>query len=241
VTVSVTSVTLTFISAVVSSKEQSVLTPVQLMWVNLIQDTLAALALATDPPHRTILDRKPDAKMAPLITSTMWKLITTQSIYQIVITLVLYFAGDRIFSYTTASEKAQLQTAVFNTYVWMQIFNQYKYVYMPRLPSTVLTLGSCRRIDNKLNILDGILQNWFFIATGLVMIGGQITIMMVGGRAFSIVRLSAVQWAYSLVLGVLCIPFGAVLRLIPLETMVSKAWKSSRLNRGRKHEGNGSN
>lgn len=98
------------------------------MWVNLFQDTLAALALATDPPPRRILDRKPEPISTPLITPTMWKMIIGQSVYQMVVTLVLYFAGSSIFSYHSALQTSQLQTAVFNTYVWMQIFNMYKYV-----------------------------------------------------------------------------------------------------------------
>jgi P-type Ca2+ transporter type 2C len=103
------------------------LTPVQLMWVNLIQDTLAALALATDPPTPSILNRKPEPRSAPLITITMWKMITGQSIFQLTVTLILYFGGAKIFSYQSDYETAQLQTAVYNTFVWMQIFNQYKY------------------------------------------------------------------------------------------------------------------
>ena len=98
------------------------------MWVNLIQDTLAALALATDPPTPSILDRKPDSKSSPLITSVMWKMIIGQSFYQLAVTLILYFGGNKIFSYTETYQQNQLQTAVFNAYVWMQIFNQWKYV-----------------------------------------------------------------------------------------------------------------
>ena len=96
------------------------------MWVNLIQDTLAALALATDGPRQTILDRKPEAKLAPLITPTMWKMIIGQSVYQLVILLLLYYGGAKILSYKTPYEVDQLQTAIFASYVWMQIFNQYK-------------------------------------------------------------------------------------------------------------------
>src|SRR5271170_5121114 len=121
---------LAFVSAVASSTEQSVLTPVQLMWVNLFQDTMAALALATDPPTPSILDRKPDRKSAPLITMAMWKMIIGQSAYQLAVTLILYFGGDKILSYQSAHEKEQLSTLVFNTYVWLQIFNMYKYVYL---------------------------------------------------------------------------------------------------------------
>ena len=75
ITVNITAVLLAFVSAVASASESSVLTAVQLLWVNLIMDTFAALALATDPPTRSILDRKPDPKSAPLITLGMWKMI----------------------------------------------------------------------------------------------------------------------------------------------------------------------
>jgi Ca2+-transporting ATPase len=81
--------------------------------------------IATDPPPPHILDRRPDPKSAPLITVTMWKMIIGQSIYQLVVTLVLNFAGMSIFGYP-AEEQPQLQTVIFNTFVWMQIFNQYK-------------------------------------------------------------------------------------------------------------------
>ena len=126
VTVNITAVILTFVSAVASSSETSVLTAVQLLWVNLIMDTFAALALATDPPLPSILDRKPDPKSAPLITITMWKMIIGQTIYQLVVTLILNFGATSILSYTSARELSQLQTLVFNTFVWMQIFNQWK-------------------------------------------------------------------------------------------------------------------
>jgi len=127
-TVNITAVLLTFITAVSSSEEESVLTAVQLLWVNLIMDTMAALALATDAPTPSILDRKPDPKSAPLITVTMWKMIIGEAIYQLAITLLLYFGGPKILSYDSPHEKAQLDTLVFNTFVWMQIFNQWKYV-----------------------------------------------------------------------------------------------------------------
>ena len=126
VTVNITAVVLTFVSAVSSDSEQSVLTAVQLLWVNLIMDTMAALALATDPPTPSILDRKPDPKSSPLITITMWKMIIGESIYQLVITFLLYFGSYSILSYQSDREINQVPTLVFNTFVWMQIFNQWK-------------------------------------------------------------------------------------------------------------------
>ena len=111
-----------------SSDEESVLNAVQLLWVNLIMDTFAALALATDPPNRSVLDRKPDRKSAPLITLRMAKMIFGQAICQLAITFVLNFGGPKLLGYDVhdETEKKALNTLVFNTFVWLQIFNEVK-------------------------------------------------------------------------------------------------------------------
>lgn len=62
---------LAFVTAVYDENMKPVLTAVQLLWVNLIMDTFAALALATDPPTEKILDRPPQGKKSPLITTNV--------------------------------------------------------------------------------------------------------------------------------------------------------------------------
>ncbi|KAK0878845.1 plasma membrane calcium [Friedmanniomyces endolithicus] len=202
ITVNITAVLLALISAVASAEEQSVLTAVQLLWVNLIMDTMAALALATDPPSRQILDRKPDPKSAPLISPTMWKMVIGQAIYQLTITLILNFAGNQILGYTTPIQQREKQTLVFNTFVWMQIFN---------------ALNN-RRLDNRFNVFEGLTKNLFFCAIFLVMIAGQILIVFVGGwPAFQAQRQNGTQWAIALVLGFLSLPIGILIRCLPDE------------------------
>lgn len=88
-------------------------------------DTFAAMALATDPPSESVLHKKPESKSAPMISITMWKMIIVQSTYQLLVTLILNFAGLRILGYD-AGQQDSLETLVFNTFVWMQFFNQYK-------------------------------------------------------------------------------------------------------------------
>ena len=117
---------ITFVSAIANPNEEPILTPVQLLWVNLIMDTFAALALATDPPTPSVLDRKPVPKSARLITLNMWKMIIGQSIFQLILALTLNFAGDEILSRIISYEQDQLETLIFNIYVWMQVFNQLK-------------------------------------------------------------------------------------------------------------------
>ena len=120
--VNITAVVITFVSAVASNSESSVLTAVQLLWVNLIMDTFAALALATDPATKTSLDRKPDRKTAPLISIDMIKMIITQAVYQIAVCLILHFLGMRILKMDNNDEnQTLLSTLVFNCFVLCQI------------------------------------------------------------------------------------------------------------------------
>ena len=191
ITVNITAVILAFVSAVSSPEMHSVLSAVQLLWVNLIMDTFAALALATDPPTEQVLDRKPTLKRAPLITTNMWKMIIGQAIYQLLVTFVLYFAGYDFLGYDTrcignpdvaqctSDLHTELNTMVFNTFVWMQIFNEF----------------NNRRLDNKLNIFEGMQRNLFFICINCIMVGGQVMIVFVGSTAFQIKGIDGRQWA----------------------------------------------
>jgi P-type Ca2+ transporter type 2C len=184
------------VSSIASAHESSALTAVQLLWVNLLQDTLAALALATDPPSLDLLARKPERKESSLISFNMWKMILGQSILQLAIILILYFDGANLFpDWDTATRK----TVVFNTFVWLQIFNEI----------------NCRPIDNKLNVFSNISKNPFFIFILLLMIVSQISIIFGGGAAFSVTPLNKQQWFLSVALGFMAIPAGAILRVIP--------------------------
>ncbi|CRJ89129.1 hypothetical protein BN1723_008438 [Verticillium longisporum] len=195
ITVNITAVILTFVSAVASAEEEAVLKAIQLLWVNLIMDTFAALALATDPPTESQLRRKPEAKTAPLITLTMWKMIIGQSIYQLIVSFVLHFGGPSFLKYP----KDEMDALVFNTFVFMQIFK----------------LINSRRIDNELNIFEGLSRNRLFLVMFAIMVGGQVLIVFVGSDAFVVVPLTGPQWGISLVLGFLSIPIGVLIRLFP--------------------------
>lgn len=202
ITVNISAVILAFVSAVSNSDNHSVLTAVQLLWVNLVMDTFAALALATDAPTDKILDRKPVPKSAPLITIRMWKMIIGQAIYQLVVTFTLYFAGTQILNYNTdlyPKLRDELNTMVFNTFVWMQIFNEF----------------NNRRLDNKFNIFEGVHKNWFFIGINCIMVGGQILIVFVGGRAFQITKIDGTQWAICILSALPCLLWAVVLRIMP--------------------------
>ena len=67
-----------------------------MLWINLIMDSIASLALATDPPNEELLLREPYGRTSPLITRTMIKNILMHSIYQFSVVMTLLFYGIKI-------------------------------------------------------------------------------------------------------------------------------------------------
>ncbi|KAI0077064.1 calcium-translocating P-type ATPase [Panus rudis PR-1116 ss-1] len=206
ISTNITAVIITFVSAVASTEEESVLSAVQLLWINIIMDTFAALALATDPASPALLDRKPDRKGATLFSVDMYKQIFGQSLYQTIITLVFHFLGTKILGFHHEDDAklqkqhdAIVQTLVFNIFVFAQIFNSI----------------NSRRLDNHLNIFEGITRNYYFMGITLLEVAVQILIVFVGGAAFQVTRIGGREWGISLALGVVSIPLGALIRYIP--------------------------
>jgi magnesium-transporting ATPase (P-type) len=75
----------------------SPLNSIQMLWVNLIMDTFAAMALATEPPKEDILRGKPYPKNDRIITPSMWRNILGQSAFQVIVLSVLLFGGGWLF------------------------------------------------------------------------------------------------------------------------------------------------
>ncbi|KAJ6412264.1 hypothetical protein OIU84_005344 [Salix udensis] len=118
-TVNVAALVINFIAAV--SAGEVPLTAVQLLWVNLIMDTLGALALATERPTDELMEMSPVGRTEPLITNIMWRNLLAQAFYQIAILLTLQFAGESIFNVSAGVN----DTLIFNTFVLCQVFNEF--------------------------------------------------------------------------------------------------------------------
>ncbi|CAH1756465.1 4762_t:CDS:2 [Entrophospora sp. SA101] len=200
-TVNIAAVVLSFTSAVTSDDNESILTAVQLLWVNLIMDTLAALALATEPPTDELLNRRPTSKTASLISYRMWKMIIGQAIFQIIINLFVISMGAAIFHLDEDDkhDKVVLRSIVFNTFVFLQVFNEI----------------NCRSIDDNLNVFRNIFHNHIFIIVQIVVLGGQFLIVEYGGVAFGTTKLTWYQWLVTVLIGSLSLPIGLIIRLLP--------------------------
>lgn len=92
-TVNVVAVGITLVGAALLKQE--ILKPIQMLWINLIMDTLASLALATEPPTEELLHRHPHSRKEYIISRTMFKHIIGQSIFQFIVMMVLVFMGEK--------------------------------------------------------------------------------------------------------------------------------------------------
>eukprot|EP01136_Pigoraptor_vietnamica_P010647 Opistho-1_new@48531 len=206
-TVNICAIVVAFIGAVVL--EESPLTAVQLLWVNLIMDSFASLALATEPPTDALLERKPYGRNKPLLSRRMVLMMLGQSIYQLTVMFVLIFVGEKIFNVPsgrkldqadpTDPEPSQHYTIVFNTFVQMQMFNEI----------------NARKIHGELNVFKGMLDNPLFCLIFFGQMIVQAIIVEFGGLPFSCVPLTWDQWLTCVIIGALSLPIGFVLRLIP--------------------------
>ncbi|XP_034433917.1 plasma membrane calcium-transporting ATPase 1a isoform X4 [Hippoglossus hippoglossus] len=202
-TVNVVAVIVAFTGACIT--QDSPLKAVQMLWVNLIMDTFASLALATEPPTEALLLRKPYGRNKPLISRTMMKNILGQGVFQLVIIFSLLFAGEKIFDIDSGrnaplhAPPSEHYTIVFNTFVMMQLFNEI----------------NARKIHGERNVFDGIFNNLIFcsIVFGTFII--QIVIVQFGGKPFSCVALSIDQWLWCTFLGFGSLLWGQVISTIP--------------------------
>uniref|UniRef100_A0A671MU52 Calcium-transporting ATPase n=1 Tax=Sinocyclocheilus anshuiensis TaxID=1608454 RepID=A0A671MU52_9TELE len=202
-TVNVVAVIVAFTGACIT--QDSPLKAVQMLWVNLIMDTFASLALATEPPTEALLLRKPYGRNKPLISRTMMKNILGHAVYQLTIIFTLLFAGEQIFDIDSGrntplhAPPSEHYTIVFNTFVMMQLFNEI----------------NARKIHSERNVFDGIFNNMIFcsIVFGTFVI--QIVIMQFGGKPFSCVGLSVEQWLWCVFLGFGSLLWGQLISTVP--------------------------
>lgn len=98
------------------------LTAVQLLWVNMIMDTLGALALATEPPNEALMKKAPVGRSGNFISNVMWRNILGQSIYQFVVIWFLQAYGKTYFEIENElNSDLILNTIIFNTFVFCQV------------------------------------------------------------------------------------------------------------------------
>ncbi|KAJ7534406.1 hypothetical protein O6H91_13G093000 [Diphasiastrum complanatum] len=190
-TVNLVALVLNFISACTTGSAP--LTAVQLLWVNLIMDTLGALALATEPPYDGLMSRPPLGRKGNFITNIMWRNIFAQSIYQLAVLFVLQSKGKDILHIRGNNSELVLNTLIFNTFVFCQVFNEV----------------NAREME-KLNVFRHTFNNWIFVLVVLFTVVFQVILVEFLGKLANTTPLNLQLWGVSLLIGAVSVPIAVI-------------------------------
>ncbi|XP_052195958.1 calcium-transporting ATPase 2, plasma membrane-type-like isoform X1 [Diospyros lotus] len=176
------------------------LTAVQLLWVNMIMDTLGALALATEPPNDELMKRAPVGRRGNFISNIMWRNILGQSLYQFMVIWYLQRKGKATFGLDGEDSDLVLNTLIFNSFVFCQIFNEI----------------SSREME-KWDVFEGILDNHVFVGVISCTVVFQIIIVEYLGAFANTTPLSFGQWFFSIFIGLIGMLAAAGIKTIDVE------------------------
>lgn len=222
-TVNVVAIVLTVVGAV--AVQSSPLKAVQMLWVNLIMDSLASLALATEPPTASLLERMPYGRNEAVVNKTMFKNIIGGSIYQLVVCFYILFAGAQAFGWTVDNAAIIEQcnsghfsligedlhgeeleecattihyTMIFNTFVLMTLMNEIV----------------SRKLHDELNVFDGLFNNPLFVGILIITFVAQVLLVQFTNHFFEVHELTLYQWWICIAFSLPTIPWGILMHMV---------------------------
>lgn len=149
------------------------LTIIQMLWVNLIMDTFAALALATEPPNPEVMARTPRNPAAFIITPEMLRYIAIAGL-----SFLFILTGFLLYLNRNGEATIYELSLFFTTFVMLQFWNMF----------------NARCLGSNRSALTGLIYNRGFMAIATIILVGQILIVQFGGSVFRTVPLSLTDW-----------------------------------------------
>ena len=191
---------------------QSPLTVTQMLWVNLIMDTFAAMALASLPPSHSVMAEKPRRRSAFIINRPMWRDICLTG----GILFVILLGWLLVLEHTSITSLVQLPSAAwgentglspyelsvfFTTFVFLQFWNMF----------------NARAFEDNRSALD-LRGCKGFMLIALLIFFGQILIVELGGQLFNVVPLGITDWILIIALTSPVLWIGEIIRLFRRRT-----------------------
>jgi len=174
------------------------LTLIQLLWVNLVMDTLAALAFGGEAAKQSYMSEKPIHRTEAIISPDMWSAIIINGAF-IAFMCIVFLVNDSVVELFTRDgmpSKEVFLTAFFAYFIFLTNFNAFN----------VRTV--------RVNIFDGLFSNIGFIAVIAAIFIIQIVFTYLGGSVLRTVPLEAQEWFYIIGASVVIIPFDTLRKLI---------------------------
>ena len=187
-TVNVTTIAMSLLSPLLGLKEP--FTIIQILWVNLIMDTLAALAFGEEPALDRYMNEKPVAKKANILTGYMKSAIGVASAFITLVCLAILknVGGIQDFITNGTGNFEMVTTFTFTVFIYAVIFNSFN------------------TRSNGFNIFEHIGKNKKFLIVMISIAVVQTLIIQFGGKVFSTVPMDIQHYIIALLIAVLIIP-----------------------------------
>lgn len=207
-TINVAAVLISFISPLLGINEP--LTVIQILWVNLVMDTLAALAFGGEPALKRFMKEKPKKRSESIVSKNMWASIITGSLWMVLLGIILLIftpvqkifvdgaSTDKLFSMPNFSDDNYLVlgTAFFAFFIFSAVFNAFN-----------------ARTD-KINLFENINGNKGFLKILAIIAVIQVAMTYLGGSILRCHGLDAVQWLVVLGMAISIIPVDLLRKVI---------------------------
>lgn len=161
------------------------ITVIQMLWINMVMDTLAGLAFAYEPPLLEYMDEYPKKKNEPIINSYMMQQIVVTGLYSALLCILFLKLP---FVKTWFNNNAEFMTAFFGLFIFIDIFNSFN------------------ARTNRLNLLAHIEKNRVFLAIMIFVVVVQVLLIYYGGDLFRTVGLNLKEFQIMIFLAATVIP-----------------------------------
>ena len=239
--INVAGVLLTFVSSLASHTSKEVFSTVQLLWLNLIMDTLAALALATERPSEASLMRHPIFKQAGLMSRRMMAFIGIHAAYQTAFILVLLFVGHTVLKttqgdcahdfpvvngtvpgYNHCEKMCEDQGGVLDGYYCQQGEVHTTIIFNTFIWFQIFNMFNARKLFDEWNIFEGFERSFPTLVVLVVVCGFQAFAVEVAGPFLDTTGLTWYYWLICIGIGFTEWIVGIFVRLLPLEEPIPK-------------------
>ena len=193
-TVNVSSVITAIVGPFLGSGE--VFTIVQMLWINMVMDVLAAMAFAQEPSQEAYMLEKPIPRTADIINTYVKSAVAVCGVFITVVCLAILKNVGGIHNIINSNDETVIKTFMFATFIFLIIMN------------------SLNARTQKLNLFENIIQNRNFILVMSFVAIMQIAIIQFGGKIFGTTPLSLHHWLYVILISLVIIPADFIRKII---------------------------
>ena len=213
-TINVSAVLVSFVFPLIGMANPLSIT--QILWINLVMDTLAALALGGEPALRRFMKEKPKRRDEKIINGYMWSSILVGSLWMFALSLFILLSPFSHDLFREHPSDGYLFSGYFCFFIFFSVFNAFNV-----------------RTD-RLNLFDHIKDNKGFLKILLLIVVVQVLMTYLGGDIFRCYGLNIQEWAFVLALAITIIPVDLARKAYRR----AKAYRSATLRKARIQEAN---